>query len=76
MNRMTTLLLMSGALAGGVLQQWHALAFSAAGTTLTASIDGAVVATVQDASFTVGWAAITTGFHIAQFANFSMTHSY
>ena len=39
-------------------------------------MDGAVVATVQDGDFPVGWAAVTTGWHIAQFANFSMTHGY
>jgi len=61
---------------GGALQQWHSLRFSAAGTTLTAAIDGTVVATVEDSSFPVGWAALTTGWHIAQFANFSMNHSY
>ena len=61
---------------GGALQQWHTLRFSAAGATLTAAIDGDVVASVQDGDFPVGWAAVTTGWHIAQFANFSMTHGY
>ena len=68
--------LAQGSLGAGALQQWHRLRFSAAGTTLTAEIDGAVVATVQDGAFPVGWAALTSGWQITQFANFSMSHGY
>jgi hypothetical protein len=70
------IVLAQGSLGAGALQQWHRLRFSAAGATLTAEIDGAVVATVQDGAFPVGWAALTSGWQISQFANFSMTHSY
>ena len=72
------IVLAQGALPAGVqaFQQWHALRFSAVDTTLTATIDGTVVAIVQDSAFPVGWAAVTSGWHIAQFANFSMTHDY
>jgi len=69
------IVLAQGSLGAGVLQEWHRLRFSAAGTSLTAEIDGAVVATVQDGAFPVGWAALTSGWHIAQFSNFSLTHN-
>ena len=71
------IVLAQGALpSGGALQQWHILKFSATGATLTASIDGNVVAQVNDNTYPVGWAALTSGWHMASFSNFSMTHSY
>jgi hypothetical protein len=53
------------------LQRWHALRFSANGSTLSAWVDGALVATVEDGAYPVGWAGLTTGWHIAQAGNFS-----
>jgi hypothetical protein len=55
------------------LQQWHTLRFSATGASLAAFFDGSQVAAVTDATYPVGWAGLSTGWHIAQFANFSLT---
>lgn len=66
--------LANGTLPGGSmgLQQWHTLRFRAVGTTLAAFFDGVMLAQVDDAAYPVGWAGLSTGWHIAQFANFTM----
>lgn len=71
------IVLANGTLPAGAmgLRQWHSLRFTARGAQLTAAFDGVVLARVTDASFPVGWAALTSGWHAAQFANFTMTHS-
>ena len=57
------------------LQEWHTLRFTAVGTVLTAYFDGSCLANVTDAAYPVGWAGLSSGWHIAQFTNFSMSHS-
>lgn len=54
------------------LQQWHTLRLRAVGSSLSAFFDGVSLAVVDDAAYPVGWAGLSSGWHIAQFANFSM----
>jgi hypothetical protein len=66
-------------LAKGVLpsgfdgRAWHELLLTADGSKLTASVDGALLATVQDTSFDSGSAALGSGFHLAAFRAFNLT---
>ena len=51
------------------LKTWRRVSLSAMGCRLVASVDGAVVADVNDAgcSMRAGWGAVGTGWHAAQF---------
>ena len=51
---------------------WHTLELRTQGTAVTALLDGHELGTVQDHMFERGWAALTSGFHLAEFANFSL----
>jgi galactosylceramidase len=63
-----------GALASGRHPgTWHALRLAARATRITAWVDGALVANLSDATFARGWAAVGSGFHTAEFANFSLS---
>ena len=53
----------------------HRLALSFAGTIVTATIDAQVVASVNDATFSRGNAALGSGWHVAGFDNFAVTSS-
>ena len=52
---------------------WHTLELQAKGVATTALLDGHEVGTVRDYAFQRGWAAVSSGFHLAEFANFSLT---
>ncbi|MET8629140.1 ricin-type beta-trefoil lectin domain protein [Kitasatospora sp. NPDC004669] len=53
---------------------WHTVALSMQNTTLTASIDGVVVGSATDASYTNGQAGLgVTGYQTDQFDNFALT---
>ena len=54
---------------------WHRLELRFAKQTITASIDGAEVATVEDRSFPVGTAALGSGWNVAEFDNFALKPS-
>ena len=64
--------LAQGALASGAAGAWRTLRLATHGTTITAWIDGALLANVTDTTFARGWAGIGSGFHTAEFANFSL----
>eukprot|EP01043_Picozoa_sp_COSAG02_P031936 COSAG02_NODE_2111_length_9804_cov_5.586296_2_plen_980_part_00 len=51
---------------------WHTLELRAKGTVVTALLDEHEVGTVRDSVFQRGWAALSSGFHLAEFANFSL----
>ena len=53
--------------------QPHRLQLSMAGPVIEASLDGAVVASVVDTAYTVGNAALGSGWHVAAFSNFTVT---
>jgi len=58
---------------------WHTLAFAMKGTTLTGSVDGKVVGTTDDGSYTSGPAGLSVGllgnrWGNVQFDNFSVAH--
>jgi O-glycosyl hydrolase len=72
-NRANTVL-SSGTVAALGTNRWHNLALTFSGSTITAQIDGATVATVTDAQWPKGQAGIGTGQGIlAQFDNLSIT---
>jgi hypothetical protein len=53
---------------------WHNLALFFQGTTITAKIDSATIATVTDSSYAGGLAGLgTAGYYPVQYANFSVT---
>lgn len=52
---------------------WHTLELRAQGTVVTALLDEREVGTVRNSVFRRGWAALSSGFHVAEFANFSLT---
>ena len=47
--------------------EWHELALSFVGSTITAKLDGAVLSTVTDATTTFGNVAVGSGWHAAWF---------
>ena len=51
---------------------WHTIELRTKGTVATAFLDGHEVGTVRDRVFQRGWAALSSGFHLAEFANFSL----
>ena len=51
---------------------WHRLQVSAKGTDISASIDGAVVATATDGAYSSGQVAIGSNYHRATFDNFAL----
>lgn len=70
----------AGSIAGGVLStgppapgSWHTLTLTTTGTTLTVAVDGVTVITLQDSTYTNGYVALGSGYHPAQFVNFSVT---
>ncbi|MDH6133428.1 O-glycosyl hydrolase [Kitasatospora sp. MAA4] len=66
--------LASGSVAAPGLGSWHNLALSFQGSTITARIDGATVATVSDSSYGAGQIALGTGgYYGAQFSNLTIT---
>ncbi|GAA3451911.1 ricin-type beta-trefoil lectin domain protein [Dactylosporangium matsuzakiense] len=71
-NTMTTL--RSGTVAAPGTGTWHNLALSMSGTSLTAQVDGATVATLTDAAWHTGQVGIgTSQGETAQFDNLSVT---
>ena len=53
---------------------WHKLALGFQGSTITAAIDGATVATVTDASYSGGQAGLgTAGYYPAEYSDFTIT---
>lgn len=71
-NTMTTL--RSGSVPALGTNSWHTLALTFSGSTLTAQIDGATVATVTDTAWSVGQIGIgTSQTETAQFDNLSIT---
>jgi hypothetical protein len=62
----------SGGLAGLTVGKWHTLSLSMQGSTLTASIDGKVVATVTDSSYSSGLAGLESTWDTVQYDNFQV----
>ena len=63
-------------LAGGSATRtaaWHELKIGAVGDSIKGWVDGQLLADVTDTSFARGWAGVGSGFHLAQFANFSLS---
>jgi hypothetical protein len=54
------------------LNTWHRLALAFKGTSIQASVDGALVANVTDTSHKEGMAGVGTGWNMAQFDNFEI----
>jgi galactosylceramidase len=54
----------------GAPGSWHRLKLRFAKKTITASIDGAEVATLEDSTFTMGTAGFGSGWNVAEFDNF------
>ncbi|WP_328953536.1 RICIN domain-containing protein [Kitasatospora purpeofusca] len=66
--------LASGTATAPGINSWHHLALTFQGTTITAKLDTATLATVTDSSYGAGQIGLgTTGYHGAQFANLSIT---
>jgi hypothetical protein len=65
--------LKTGTLSGTVVAKWHTLSLSLQGSTITASIDGTVVVTVTDTSFTSGQAGLESTWDTVQYNNFQVT---
>jgi len=61
-----------GASADGAAGAWRELTIAAVGQSVACWVDGRLLANVSDAAFATGWAGIGSGFHLAQFANFSL----
>ena len=64
-----TKVLASGTVPFGA-DHWHRLALKFLGRTVAASIDGAVVAAVEDNAYNTGMAGLGTGWNNAMFDNF------
>ena len=52
---------------------WHTLELRTRGAAVTASLDGHTVGRVWDHTFIRGWAALSSGFHLTEYVNFSLT---
>ncbi|WP_194898935.1 ricin-type beta-trefoil lectin domain protein [Catenulispora pinisilvae] len=66
--------LASGTISGLGLNKWHKVAFQLDGSTLTASVDGTVIGSATDSSFTNGQAGLgVTGYQTDEFSDFSVT---
>jgi O-glycosyl hydrolase len=66
--------LASGTVAAPGTGSWHRLALGFQGSTITAAIDGANVATISDTSFTGGQVGLgTTGYYPVEYSDFSVT---
>ena len=66
--------LASGTVAGLGLNNWHHLALQMQGSSLTASIDGTVVGSATDSTFSNGQAGLAvTGYQTDEFDNFALT---
>ena len=57
---------------GGLRAGWQHLSLQAVGTTLTAKINGQVVATVSDSKWANGYAGLFCGWHAAHAKSFSV----
>lgn len=70
----SNVVLRSGTVASLGINQWHNLALTFSGATITAQIDGVTVATVSDATWSKGQVGIgTSQATLAQFDNLSVT---
>ena len=66
--------LASGTTSALGLNTWHTVAFQLNGSTLTASVDGRTVGSVNDSTWTNGQAGLgVTGYQTDEFDNFSIT---
>ncbi len=65
--------LAKGTLASFDSTQWHALALTMNGTTISGSVNGTQLFAVQDSSYARGMAAVGSGYHTAMFDTFSLT---
>lgn len=59
----------------GAPGSWHRLKLRFAKKTITASIDGADVATLEDSTYGMGTAALGSGWNAAEFDNFAVQQS-
>ena len=57
------------------LQSWHRLRFTANGTLLMVWLDGVQLCSVHDAMYPLGWAGLSSGWSIVQFANFTSVYT-
>ena len=66
--------LASGPLEQGTwIKHWHRLKLSPVGATVTGSVDGKVVGSVHNATYTHGMVALGSGWHEAFYDNFTVT---
>ena len=68
--------LAQGALPAVHAGAWQGLKLAAVGDSVTCWVDDHLLANVTDRAYARGWAGIGSGFHLAQFANFSLSNKY
>ena len=63
----------SGGGGGSWIGSWHRLKLTTAGSTVTGNVDGKVVGSVTNSTYTHGMVALGSGWHEAYYDNFSVT---